>query len=45
LINYFFIALGTYILIAGIYVSVQSIIDSYAADLVGPLFSCASTAL
>jgi len=45
LLNFGFFLLGTYILVAGTYTSVQSIINSYAADLVGSLFSCASTAL
>ncbi|KZO95842.1 hypothetical protein CALVIDRAFT_549934 [Calocera viscosa TUFC12733] len=42
LLNYFLIVFGLYILIAGTYVSVQSIITDYAG---GGLFSCASTAL
>jgi len=42
LLNYFLIIFGLYILVAGTYVSVQSIIDDYAG---GDLFSCASTAL
>ncbi|KAG6833331.1 hypothetical protein H0H87_008507 [Tephrocybe sp. NHM501043] len=45
LMNYFFIALGFFILVGGLYTSIQSIINSYAADLVGGLFSCASTAV
>ncbi|KAF8057583.1 transmembrane amino acid transporter protein-domain-containing protein [Lyophyllum atratum] len=45
LMNYFFILLGAFILVAGTYTSVQSIINSYAANLIGGLFSCASTAL
>ncbi|RDB21777.1 N amino acid transport system protein [Hypsizygus marmoreus] len=45
LLNYLFILLGAYITVAGTYTSVQSIIDSYAADLVGSLFSCASNAI
>ncbi|KAG6906907.1 hypothetical protein DXG01_011462 [Tephrocybe rancida] len=45
LMNYFFIALGLFVLVAGLYTAIQSIINSYAADLVGGLFSCASTAL
>ncbi|KZT58950.1 hypothetical protein CALCODRAFT_538088 [Calocera cornea HHB12733] len=42
LLNYFLIVFGLYILIAGTYVSIQSIITDYAG---GGLFSCASTAL
>ncbi|KAJ7674398.1 transmembrane amino acid transporter protein-domain-containing protein [Mycena rosella] len=45
LINYFLIALGFFMLVAGTYVSIQSIIDSYAAAEVGSVFSCASNAL
>lgn len=45
LFNYFLILLGVYVLVAGTYTSVQSIIDSYHAHLVGKLFSCASNAL
>jgi len=45
LINYFLIALGLFILVAGTYVSIQSIIDSYNASAVGSVFSCASNAL
>ncbi|KAF5345039.1 hypothetical protein D9758_010420 [Tetrapyrgos nigripes] len=45
LMNYFFILLGFYILIAGTYVSIQSIIDSYNAQTVGGVFTCASNAL
>ncbi|KAK7035767.1 kinase domain-containing protein [Favolaschia claudopus] len=41
-LNYFLIALGFYMLGAGTYVSVQSIIDSYRASAVGSVFSCAS---
>ncbi|GLB42688.1 putative transmembrane amino acid transporter protein [Lyophyllum shimeji] len=32
LLNYFFILLGVYVLVAGTYTSIQSIIDSYAAN-------------
>ncbi|KAK7438609.1 hypothetical protein VKT23_017943 [Stygiomarasmius scandens] len=45
LMNYFFILLGLYILVAGTYVSIQSIIDSYKAQMVGGVFTCASNAL
>ncbi|KAK7013729.1 kinase domain-containing protein [Favolaschia claudopus] len=45
LFNYFLIVFGLYILIAGTYVSVQSIIDSYHASEVGTVFSCASNAI
>ncbi|THU90614.1 hypothetical protein K435DRAFT_728243 [Dendrothele bispora CBS 962.96] len=45
LFNYFLIALGFYVLVAGTYVSVQSIIDSYKSNTVGGVFSCASNAL
>ncbi|KAG6906480.1 hypothetical protein DXG01_013719 [Tephrocybe rancida] len=45
LLNYFFIALGVFILVAGLYTAVQSIMDSYAANLISGVFSCASTAL
>ncbi|KDQ07034.1 hypothetical protein BOTBODRAFT_181088 [Botryobasidium botryosum FD-172 SS1] len=43
--NWFLIVLGLYILVAGTYVSIQSIIDSYHANVVGSAFSCASNAL
>ncbi|EIM83528.1 uncharacterized protein STEHIDRAFT_101802 [Stereum hirsutum FP-91666 SS1] len=42
LVNYLLIIIGLYILGAGSYVSVQSIIDSYQAGTVGGPFSCAS---
>ncbi|KAF7986701.1 hypothetical protein HWV62_20226 [Athelia sp. TMB] len=45
LFNYFLILLGLYILVAGTYTSVQSIIDSYAANAVGTAFSCASNGI
>ncbi|KAJ7168312.1 transmembrane amino acid transporter protein-domain-containing protein [Mycena crocata] len=45
LVNYFLIALGFFILVAGTYTSIQSIINSYAASAVGSVFSCASNAL
>ncbi|KZP22959.1 hypothetical protein FIBSPDRAFT_859162 [Athelia psychrophila] len=45
LFNYFLILLGLYILVAGTYISVQSIIDSYAANKVGTAFSCASNGI
>ncbi|KAI0263580.1 transmembrane amino acid transporter protein-domain-containing protein [Gloeopeniophorella convolvens] len=44
-LNYFIIAFGFYVLVAGTYVSTRSIIDSYNADAVGKPFSCASNAL
>ncbi|EIM84756.1 uncharacterized protein STEHIDRAFT_60504 [Stereum hirsutum FP-91666 SS1] len=40
--NYFLIVFGAYVLVAGTYTSIQSIIDSYNAGTVGPPFSCAS---
>ncbi|KAF9467583.1 transmembrane amino acid transporter protein-domain-containing protein [Collybia nuda] len=45
LLNYALILVGMYIIVAGTYTSVQSIINSYRAQLVGSLFSCASNAL
>ncbi|ESK83006.1 neutral amino acid [Moniliophthora roreri MCA 2997] len=45
IVNYFFILLGLYVLVAGTYVSIQSIIDSYHAQAVGGVFTCASNAL
>ncbi|KAL0571542.1 hypothetical protein V5O48_010418 [Marasmius crinis-equi] len=45
LVNYFFILLGLFILVAGTYVSVQSIIDSYHASNLHEVFTCASNAL
>ncbi|KAJ7222941.1 transmembrane amino acid transporter protein-domain-containing protein [Mycena rebaudengoi] len=45
LVNYFLIALGFFMLVAGTYTSIQSIIDSYAAAAVGSVFTCASNAL
>ncbi|KAJ7243373.1 transmembrane amino acid transporter protein-domain-containing protein [Mycena haematopus] len=45
LVNYFLIVLGLFILVAGTYVSIQSIIDSYNASAVGGVFSCASNAI
>ncbi|KAJ7043090.1 transmembrane amino acid transporter protein-domain-containing protein [Mycena alexandri] len=45
LVNYFFILFGMFMLVAGTYVSIQSIIDSYNADAVGSVFSCASNAI
>uniref|UniRef100_A0A0W0F1G1 Amino acid transporter transmembrane domain-containing protein n=1 Tax=Moniliophthora roreri TaxID=221103 RepID=A0A0W0F1G1_MONRR len=45
IVNYFFILLGIYILVAGTYVSIQSIIDSYHAQAVGGVFTCTSNAL
>ncbi|GAW09468.1 neutral amino acid [Lentinula edodes] len=40
LLNYFLVLFGLYILIAGTYVSVKTIIDSYHASLYGGVFSC-----
>ncbi|KAJ7107919.1 transmembrane amino acid transporter protein-domain-containing protein [Mycena epipterygia] len=45
LLNYFLILFGLYMLVAGTYVSVQSIIDSYKAAQVGSIFTCVSNAL
>ncbi|KAJ6546978.1 transmembrane amino acid transporter protein-domain-containing protein [Mycena capillaripes] len=45
LVNYVLIALGFFVLVAGTYVSIQSIIDSYNASAVGSVFSCASNAI
>ncbi|KAJ6583488.1 transmembrane amino acid transporter protein-domain-containing protein [Mycena vulgaris] len=45
LLNYFLILFGLYMTVAGTYVSVQSIIDSYKAAQVGSVFTCASNAL
>ncbi|CAK5280942.1 unnamed protein product [Mycena citricolor] len=45
LVNYFLIVFGLFILVAGTYVSVQSIIDSYKAAAVGSVFTCVSNAL
>ncbi|VDC08000.1 unnamed protein product [Peniophora sp. CBMAI 1063] len=45
LVNYALIGLGLYILGAGTYVSVQSIIDSYRTDTVGSPFTCASNGI
>jgi hypothetical protein len=39
-VNIFIIGVGLFFLGAGTYVSVQSIINSYAADTVGSAFSC-----
>jgi len=44
-INYGLILIGAYVLSAGTYVSIQSIIDSYDAGLVGSPFSCADNGL
>jgi Transmembrane amino acid transporter protein len=43
--NLFLIAVGIFFLGAGTYVSVQSILDSYAANLVGPVFTCQSNGI
>ncbi|KAJ7491160.1 transmembrane amino acid transporter protein-domain-containing protein [Mycena latifolia] len=45
LVNYALILFGFFMLVAGTYVSIQSIIDSYNASAVGSVFSCASNAL
>jgi len=45
LLNYFWIAFGLYILVAGTYVSVQSIIDNYKISAYGSVFSCASNGI
>ncbi|KAK1232882.1 hypothetical protein PQX77_003995 [Marasmius sp. AFHP31] len=45
IVNYFFILLGLYILVAGTYVSIQSIIDSYHKNNLSSVFTCASNAL
>jgi len=45
LLNYFLILFGLYMTVAGTYVSVQSIIDSYKAAAVGSVFTCVSNAL
>ncbi|KAL1663023.1 transmembrane amino acid transporter protein-domain-containing protein [Schizophyllum commune] len=44
IINYGLILIGVYIIGAGTYTSVQSIIDSYHASLYGSVFTCASNA-
>lgn len=44
-VNYFLIVLGAYVLIAGTYVSVQSIINDYRAGDVGSAFSCTNNGL
>ncbi|KAF9064230.1 transmembrane amino acid transporter protein-domain-containing protein [Rhodocollybia butyracea] len=45
LMNYGFIVLGAYITVAGTYTSIESIIQSYQAQEVGGVFTCASNAL
>ncbi|KAJ7458750.1 transmembrane amino acid transporter protein-domain-containing protein [Mycena galericulata] len=45
LLNYFLILFGLYMTVAGTYVSIQSIIDSYKAAAVGGVFTCVSNAL
>jgi len=45
LFNYFLILVGVYVLIAGTYTSIQSIIDSYAAAEVGSAFTCVSNGI
>jgi hypothetical protein len=40
-INVFICFVGLFFLTAGTYATVQSIIDSYAANLVGGVFTCA----
>ena len=44
-LNYFIILVGVFIMVAGTYASVQSIVDSYRAAAVGSAFTCASNAL
>lgn len=44
-LNIFIILIGLYMLTAGTYATVQSIIDNYKANLVGTAFSCASNGL
>ncbi|KAH7921683.1 hypothetical protein BV22DRAFT_1071856 [Leucogyrophana mollusca] len=43
--NYFLIVLGVYILVAGTYTSIESIIISYRQQLFGSAFSCKSNAI
>ncbi|TBU40729.1 transmembrane amino acid transporter protein-domain-containing protein [Dichomitus squalens] len=44
-LNYFIILVGIFIMVAGTYASVQSIVDSYRASAYGSAFTCASNAL
>ncbi|THH12049.1 hypothetical protein EW146_g7833 [Bondarzewia mesenterica] len=44
-LNYLLIVFGFYVLVAGTYVSIRSIVDSYNAGTVGPPFTCASNAI
>ena len=44
-INFFWIWVGLYVLVAGTYVSVQSIIDGYEANSFGGAFTCADNGL
>ncbi|KAJ7722277.1 transmembrane amino acid transporter protein-domain-containing protein [Mycena maculata] len=44
-INYFLILFGFFMLVAGTYVSIESIIQSYAAAEVGGVFTCASNGI
>lgn len=43
--NYLLILLGVYILVAGTYSTVQSIIDNYKLDAYGKPFTCVSNGL
>ena len=43
--NYLLIIMGAYILVAGTYSTVQSIIDNYKLDAYGKPFTCVSNAL
>ncbi|GAV49369.1 hypothetical protein ZYGR_0P00120 [Zygosaccharomyces rouxii] len=45
ILSYCLIGIGLYILGPGLYASVQSIINSYKADLYGTVFSCASNGI
>ncbi|KAK7045162.1 neutral amino acid permease [Favolaschia claudopus] len=41
-LNYFLVAVGSFMTVAGTYVSIQSIINSYKTSTVGGVFSCVS---
>lgn len=43
--NYLLIVIGAYILVAGTYSTVQSIINNYKLDAYGKPFTCVSNAL
>ncbi|KAI0033224.1 transmembrane amino acid transporter protein-domain-containing protein [Vararia minispora EC-137] len=45
MINYALIILGAYILVAGTYTSIQSIVDSYRKSAYGSAFTCVSNGL